>query len=174
VCFDGCAPASQTPQGKARHGKARFLIDRSTGVPVYFGHPPTHTMLTKSQQRDRQQLSKSLMLRAPSLTNPDPTHTDRPTMVRTFMPQPGQESAQITLARRMFWAGCLGLPWLHLVNVWYFWPKAFGAGAGGRAAGAGAGGGASGARHASPELVKCALVVGSVWWCRLIDLSSID
>lgn len=70
-------------------------------------------------------------------------------MVRTFMPQPGQEEAQITLARRMFWAGCLGLPWLHFVNVWYFWPKAFGAG------GSGGGGGSRSGRGASPELKKC-------------------
>lgn len=74
-------------------------------------------------------------------------------MVRTFMPQPGQEDAQITLARRMFWAGCLGLPWLHFVTVWYFWPKAFGAGGSG-GSGSGGGGSRSG-RGASPELRKC-------------------
>lgn len=84
-------------------------------------------------------------------------------MVRTFLPQPGQEEAQVTLARRMFWAGCLGLPWLHAVNVWYFWPKAFfGAGRGG-GGGGGSGNGGGGGRSASPELKKCELQL----CCRL-------
>lgn len=65
-------------------------------------------------------------------------------MVRTFMPQPGQEEAQITLARRMFIAGCLGLPWLHVCNCWYFWPKVFGSGGGGQ--------------RAHPELAKCTYI----------------
>ena len=29
----------------------------------------------------------------------------------------------LRLARRYFWAGCLGLPWLWFTNVWLFWPE---------------------------------------------------
>ncbi|GAB5034089.1 gamma-secretase subunit pen-2-like [Nannochloropsis oceanica] len=46
-------------------------------------------------------------------------------MVRTFMPQPTLEDAQVVLAKRFFFMGCLGLPWLFAVSVMYFWPKVY-------------------------------------------------
>lgn len=46
-------------------------------------------------------------------------------MVRTFMPQPTREEAQVVLAKRFFFMGCLGLPWLFAVSVMYFWPKVY-------------------------------------------------
>ena len=46
-------------------------------------------------------------------------------MVRTFMPQPTREDAQVLLAKRFFLMGCLGLPWLWAVSVMYFWPKVY-------------------------------------------------
>ena len=33
------------------------------------------------------------------------------------------EAEALRLARRYFWAGCLGLPWLWFTNVWLFWPE---------------------------------------------------
>ncbi len=47
-------------------------------------------------------------------------------MVRTFLPQPTREDAQVLLAKRFFIVGCFGLPWLWAVNCLYFWPKTFG------------------------------------------------
>ncbi|EKU23175.1 hypothetical protein NGA_2091620 [Nannochloropsis gaditana CCMP526] len=47
-------------------------------------------------------------------------------MVRTFIPQPTQDDAQVLLAKRFFVVGCLGLPWLWAVSVLYFWPKLHG------------------------------------------------
>lgn len=44
--------------------------------------------------------------------------------------------------RTMFFAGCLALPWLWVVNVWYFFPTVF------RSNGDG-----------SPELTKCKQLV---------------
>ena len=46
-------------------------------------------------------------------------------MVRTFMPQPTREDAQVLLAKRFFLMGCLGLPWLWAVSVLYFWPRVY-------------------------------------------------
>jgi len=53
------------------------------------------------------------------------TSKRKPTMVRTFMPQPTREDAQVLLAKRFFLMGCLGLPWLWAVSVMYFWPKVY-------------------------------------------------
>ncbi|KAL3790103.1 hypothetical protein HJC23_013614 [Cyclotella cryptica] len=40
--------------------------------------------------------------------------------------EPSKSQQEIILARRIFYAGCLGLPWLWICNVMYFRRKVFG------------------------------------------------
>ena len=42
-------------------------------------------------------------------------------------PEPTKAQSEITLSRRMFFAGCLGLPWLWICNIMYFRRQVFGA-----------------------------------------------
>lgn len=72
-------------------------------------------------------------------------------MVRTLIPQPEEEEAQILLAKRMFIGGCFFLPWLWFVNVCYFWTKVYGPITGGGGGPSGVGGGNAG----RTELAKC-------------------
>mmetsp|Transcript_4534 Transcript_4534/g.8655 ORF Transcript_4534/g.8655 Transcript_4534/m.8655 type:complete len:100 (-) Transcript_4534:8-307(-) len=37
-------------------------------------------------------------------------------------PDEREENAKV--AKRLFFAGCFGLPWLWIVMAWYFWPEA--------------------------------------------------
>jgi hypothetical protein len=40
--------------------------------------------------------------------------------------EPTKIQSEIILSRRMFYAGCLGLPWLWICNIMYFRRKVFG------------------------------------------------
>ena len=47
----------------------------------------------------------------------------RPVHVENVDGAPVPAAEALRLARRYFWAGCLGLPWLWFTNVWLFWPE---------------------------------------------------